>query len=86
MLIDEFNFAIISKLPVVRMEAGWAKICWLRVANGSSQKALKDYAFRNGSGSLEVRCNPPRLICANDVPMPDLRRARLVPIGQGSAD
>jgi hypothetical protein len=35
---------------------------------------------------LEVRCNPARLICENDAPMPDVRRARLVPIGWGSAD
>ena len=49
-------------------------------------EGTNDYAFGNGSGSLEVRCNPPRLIWENDVPMLDVRRARLVPIGRGSAD
>jgi hypothetical protein len=56
------------------------------ITANKAPKALNDYAFGNGSGSLEVRCNPPRLICENDVPMPDVRRARLVPIGWGSAD
>jgi len=56
------------------------------ITANKAPKALTDYAFRNGSGSLEVRCNPPRLIWENDVPMLDVRRARLVPIGRGSAD